>query len=173
MNQLLLSDNRKELWNEFNPSARRLTITSLFLCENKKGDHTQLAKELLQFMINDDILEKRNIHANYVNLLCITLAQSHNSKYIKDIIQAKRCGDLFYYVDSNLLFEFSSNGNRKTCVKDTVKFVNESTNEEEWFSIYRDWINHYASHYDESIVTKYWDKYKNPDFIAIIERDNS
>ena len=165
--QFINSTDKKELWETIDSSVKQKIIKEMF---KSHDDHTKLAKELLKFIRQDEILEKRNIHVGFANLLCILLARSHNSEFIKDIIKTKRCCDLFFYIDSNLLFEFNPNQNRLSCVKDTIEYVNSFSNSEinkEWFKIYKDWVNYYGNIYDETVVIKYWNKYKDSNYCEL------
>lgn len=159
------SDNRKALWHSTDSTIKKTMIKQIF--KNKTDTHVQLAREFLQFIRLDDKANLRDIHAHYANLLCITLARSHDPQYIEDIMMTKMCGDLFFYIDSNLLFEFSPNHSRETCIGDTIRYVNDINNldnSKPWFAIYKKWINHYANQYDESLVIKSWNRYKENDY---------
>lgn len=70
-------------------------------------------------------------------------------------------GDLFYRIDSTLLFEFSPNRSRATCVKDTLAAIDKIESKEAWAKQYKDWVKDYSDHYDESLVTDYRNKYKD------------
>ena len=71
-------------------------------------------------------------------------------------------GYYYFYVDSNLLFEFSDKGNRQTCIIDTVeKPLNGS---KDWHSIYNDYVNYYSFCYTEELVIRYWEKYSSDEF---------
>ena len=85
----------RETWNTINKEE---VIKQIFNDINQ----ADLAKKILGYIREDDKLEKRNIHAIYANLLCILLAKTHDPKFIEDIVKTKSCGDLFFYVDSNL-----------------------------------------------------------------------
>lgn len=162
LNQLLNSNDKEKVWHTIDSETKKTIIKHMF--NTKTDNHIKLARELLKIIREDDKLCRRDIHAGYVNLLCVLLAKSHNPEYIKDIVKTKCCGDLFYYVDSNLLFEFSPKQKRETCIKDTMEYVNNMKCKEKWFEIYKGWVNHYGKHYDELTVIKYWNKYKEPDY---------
>lgn len=167
INQFVNSNDKTNLWCTTPPLIKKQMIEYMF--KNKVNDYTKLASELLEFIREDDKMEKRDIHAGYANLLCVVLARSHNPEFIKDITKTKMCGDLFFYIDSTLLFEFSPKQNRETCVKDTIEHVNGISNgncdiTNEWFEIYVKWVNYYGKQYDEKIVIKYWNTYKDPNY---------
>lgn len=161
INQFIESNNKRQLWATTDAVTKQIIIKYMF--ENGNSNHLKLATELLEFIREDDKLDKRDIHANYANLLCIVLARSHNSDYIEDIVKTKACGDLFFYIDSTLLFEFSPQQNRETCVKDTIEHVN-IVSDDKWFKIYKDCVNHYGNMYKEEIVNKYWNRYNDPNY---------
>ena len=163
VNQFIDSNDKKQLWITSNAVIKQAIIKYMF--ENENDLHLKLATELLNFIREDDKLCKRDIHANYANLLCIILARSHNPDFIEDIVKTKGCGDLFFYVDSTLLFEFSPNQTRETCVRDTLEYVNNIHDDKsQWFKIYKDWVNHYGNMYGEEMVIKYWNRYKDPNY---------
>lgn len=160
----LNSNNKEVLWSNSDSKSKQSVIQQIFKSDN--NEYVDLASELLKFIRNDDKLEKRNIHAKYVNLLCIALAKSHNSKYLEDIVLTKMCGDLFFYIDSNLLFEFSPSGKRESSITDTVEWINKiDDNTEKWFDVCKNWVNHYSTTYDETVVIQYWAKYKEENYI--------
>ena len=167
INQFINSNNKEKLWHKTDPLVKQVIIKQMF--KNKTDAHIKLARELLEFIRMDTKLEKRDIHANYANLLCILLAKSHNPEFIKDIVETKRC--LFFHIDSNLFFEFSPKHSRETCVRDTMDDVvnnldnvNNTNHNKTWFPIYKEWVEYYGSHYDETLVIKYWNKYKEPNY---------
>jgi hypothetical protein len=167
INQFLNSNNKEDLWNNTTSEIKKEMIREMF--RNKTKNHINLAREFLKFIRQDDKQDKRDIHAGYANLLCILLAKSHDPEFIKDIIETKQCGDLFFYVDSNLMFEFSPKRNRETCVRDTMDYVNNIKGSdpilnEEWFKTYKDWVNYYGNHYKEDLVIKFWNMYKEYDY---------
>ena len=135
-----------ENWPNLSASERVALIVSLFKCpDDQLRLKSPLVCQILENIREDDIQYRRNIHANYANLLCITLARTHDPRYLKDIMLTKMCGDLFYYVDSNLLFEFGSTPNsRDTCISDTLNHYLPMVNTEPWFVIFQDWIQSYA-----------------------------
>lgn len=163
LNELLKDKDIKNKWNKINTKSKEYIIVHLF--HNKTNEYCKLASKLLEFTRESEMNETRDIHANYVNLLCILLAKSHDPIYIKDIVKTKQTCDLFYYIDSNLLFEFSSKGDRNTCIQDTLKYVNSCDNKEKWFKDYKNYVNHYAKTYDESLIIKYWNRYKGKDYV--------
>lgn len=170
LNQLYKSKYPIKLWSVLEQKTKHLVIRQIAGTNNKKN--VKLAQIILEQIREDDIFGRRDIHGDYVNLLCIVLAKTHNPVYIQNIVKIKRCGDLFYYTDSNLLFEFSPKGIRETCVKDTLEHIEKENekekekneNKEEWYKVYSDWVKYYANMYDENIVIKYWNKYKTDTF---------
>src|SRR5436853_337072 len=147
INQFINSNDKENLWHATDSTIKQTIIKQMF--KNKTDNHMKLARKLLEYIRNDDKLEKRDIHAKYANLLCILLAKSHNPEFLEDIVKTKSCGDLFFYIDSTLLFEFSPKQNRETCVTDTIEYVNNTTNNKNWFKIYKIWVHYYGNTYDE------------------------
>ena len=77
--------------------------------------------------------------------------------------------DRFVAIDSNLLFEFSPMGNRESCVKDTLIFVNECQSSEDWIEGYKELVTHYASHYGEDLVNRNWENYQKPGYLRSLD----
>jgi hypothetical protein len=162
INQLLNSKNRKKLWNHYDRPIKALIIKQIW--KNKREDYLELTSQLLKFIRDGHKKDQHHVRGMYVNLLCILLARSHNFKYLQDIVKTKNCGDLFFYVDSNLLFEFSPKGERETCMKDIIEFIKDYDCKKKWFQRYKEFVEHYSKHYDEKLVIQQWSKYKTKEF---------
>lgn len=165
-----------------NSKERHIMIFNIWNQSIIDNKNINIIIKLLEKIRKDEMLGKRNVNAEYVNLLCILLAKTHDFKFLKHIVKTKISGDLFYYIDSNLLFEFSprlqsdsfnqilNNRNvdnaRKTCIKDTLDFVNKNPNyiEKKWYNVYVGWIRKYAQLYEEDMVIKYWNSYESIQF---------
>ena len=155
---------KEKLWHIIDYKKKQVIIIHMF--NNKTDKYIKLAQNLLQFIRKDDKLNRRDIHTGYANLLCILLAKSHDLKYIDDIIKTKCCGDLFFYIDSTLQFEFSPQQNRENCIIDTIQYVNNNICN----NVYKKWVLHYGKMYDETLVINYWNKYKDPTFYKELQK---
>lgn len=97
------------------------------------------------------------------NQLCYYLAQDHNPEYLKYILCTKWCLDLFYYIDSNLLFYFSPEKNVETCMEDSINYWTNLDNtpylSDELFKGFKKALTYYT--YGQDLVTKYWNE-KSP-----------
>lgn len=160
INILYESNNVGKIWNDLDTVLKHEIILQIW--KNKTKNNVRLASEILKVIRTDE--SKKDIRYRYINLLCILLARSHDFKYLKDIIETKIQGDLFFYVDSNLLFEFSPLGKRETCIKDTLNYFKTYNCNEKWFKQFLEWVERYSSQYDETVVIKYWNKYKEPGY---------
>lgn len=103
------------------------------------------------------------LDSDRVNLLCYYLAQQNDPQYLKDILESKQCLDLFYCIDSNLLFMFSPNFNLNTCIQDSVNYW---TNLKESSHLSKKLLNSltllllkYQASYDQNVVIQFWNKY--------------
>lgn len=159
INQLKNANTSKKtehIFNNLTQMTKHLILRQIFYTND-----IVLGQALLIIIINDT---KPSVHGDYVNLLCITLARTHDKRYLRYIVEAKMSGDLFYRIDSTLLFEFSPNKSRATCVKDTLAGIDNIESREPWAKQYKEWVKYYSSHYDESVVTDYWNKYGTVEF---------
>lgn len=166
-------------WDYFDtlsPKDKCLIIKEMFYNNSAKDKESNIKLSILLINNYCEIIRTSewgviNIPNFFINLLCIILARTHDINNLKYIIKAKQSRDLFFYVDSNLIFEFSPNGNRETCIQGTKKYVQKlmnGSNDKEWYKTFCDWVTHYSQHYDESLVQKYWQKYKTKQFKDLI-----
>lgn len=163
-NLLLNATDFKKIWLMYDVNIKKFIIKQIFNNNNK--NNLAIAIKILKLYIDSDPF--RDIDARYINLLCIALARSHDPKYIKDIILTKMTGDLFFYIDSNLLFEFSPKKCRKTCIKDTIDHYNDISINEKWLKYYKEYILYYSKSYSEDLVIKYWNRYKSKEYLEMI-----
>lgn len=169
LNELYISPN----WDYFNNldiQDKCLIIKEMFYDNSTKNIDSRITLTVI-LIENFCKMTKNewgiiNIPNFFVNLLCIILAKTHDAGYLKYIVNAKRSGNLFYYIDSTLLFEFSPKGNKDTCVEDTKELAKTfgEYEEDSWEKIFYDWVFYYSDNYDETTVKKYWNSYKTPEF---------
>jgi len=157
-------------WTSLNNRNKHIIIKQIYYT------HDSTSAELLIKILLDDY-KKDIYHVNniFINLLCITLAKTHDIKYLSFIINAKdSSGDLFFHIDSNLLYEFSPKNVRNTCVTDILKFI---ANNDDYYlqylteyelELYKNWIKKYSKQYNEKLVITQWNKYSSDEFKGYI-----
>lgn len=162
----LSKNEKKAIWLEYNLYKKHQIIHHVYLTVN-----VDLAELIMEFFFEDFIINNHNLLYTFINLLAITLASTHMVKYLKYIVRAKCLDDVFFYIDSNLLFEFSVKADRSTCIKDTIKNIDTLCKElpEELVDIFKQWIAHYSDNYDEKLVIEQWLKYETSKFKSYIE----
>lgn len=158
-------DEQKMYWNKFGVQIKHNIIYNVFINKN-----VEVAELLIDFFLEDFIVYPMSIHYNYVNLLAVVLASTHLPKYLKYIVRAKMIDDLFFYIDSNLLFEFSG-GSRETSIIDTLDKINELCDElpTDLAAQYKKWIHTYSVTMNDWLVMDQWLKYKTPEYRLWIE----
>lgn len=157
---------KHNIWQKYNKYMKHQIVHHVFLTRN-----TELAETIMKFFLNDYDDNSYNLKYTFVNLLCVVLASTHLPKYLKYIVQAKQIGDVFFYIDSNLLFEFSPENEDMTPVKNTVKNLDNICLHlsDEDSEVYRQRIKYYSENYNDELVIKQWLKYKSPIFKLHIE----
>ena len=170
-------DNILKHWDKFSNKEKYHLIKQLWIKDMIDGRDVSVIRILLQSIRESEMVGRRTIHGHFVNMLCITLARFYHSpnmiksaitqaELLEEVVKTKRSLDLFYYIDSTLLFEFTLERNRKTCIKDMLNYTQSFKTDckEEWQTILKDWVGSYAKHYDESLVTKNWYSYDSSEF---------
>lgn len=150
------------------------------LCWTKHPTHASISAAIC-----DLILERHGdvgLMRPFVMLLCLVLARTHDPVHIGRIMRLKNMSmDMSMTIDSNLLFEFSPNGKRETCVEDTIAalesaekkraakamplFPKHVTNSS-WFEEFRKMATGYSKAYGSETVMKIWNMYKSESYIG-------
>ena len=131
-----------------------------------KKSNSSDALTILEYILSIPYDDKP-VHALFVNLLCVTLAKTHSSDYLEYIVKAKRYGDCFCYVDSNLLFEFYNSIDEKDPIGNTINkwkdyIINETT--PDWIIKYIDLTTYYSNNYENDLIFKQREKYESLEF---------
>jgi hypothetical protein len=159
-------ETKHNMWQKYSKYLKHQIVHHVFLTRN-----IELAETIMKFFLDDYDKNSYNLMYTFVNLLCVVLASTHLPQYLKYIIQAKQIGDAFLYIDSNLLFEFTSECEEMAPVKNTLKNLDNiclhlSNNDSE---VYRQMVKYYSENYTDDMVVKQWLKYKSPTFKLHIE----
>ena len=103
--------------DELNGRERHFAVKQLFFTRHPR--HPELAAAICDLIVARHL--NVGLDRQYVRLLCLVLARTHDVRYLKHVVLLKAAStDMSATVDSNLLFEFSPGASRATCVRDTV-----------------------------------------------------
>lgn len=159
-------EEKKTFWDKCSYHTKHLIIFNVFVEKNDK-----VAETIIQFFFDD---YDKTIHLRYqfINLLAITLATTSDPKYLHYVVRAKTMGDLFFYIDSNLLFEFNGIGKRATSMNDTIDMIDTLSDylPDELKNTYKEWVYYYSKNCAKDLVIKQWLKYRT--YLFLLETED-
>jgi len=155
-----------KIWHTHNQHTKHKIIYHVFLTRN-----VELAESIIKFFLDDYDKNSYNLMYTFVNLLVVVLASTHLPQYLKYVIWTKQIGDVFFYIDSNLLFEFSPVKNSDKPIEDTFQnldMICQHLSDAD-AKLYKYWVKYYSKEYNNELVIRQWLKYKTPIFKLHIE----